>query len=554
MSMFVPTAGSSQRRDAAFVGLVWLLATAINAGKPVHVDDTAHLAIAEHILADPLHPMRGTVFWGAHPEPIHALNQPHLFFYLLAAALAISGGSIVVAHLALALVVLPGMLAFHALAGHLFGPDARSKRRLATVLVFLGPGFLPGQNLMCDAPLVSLVCIALWALVTAEGARLRSRLAIAGVAIGLACLVKYTALALLPLFAIDAWRARDRTRVLPLGIALAFLAAYAAFNLFDYGGVHVLERQPGGVGDFGPLARIGITLARAALFVLTLGAIALAPLARDWSRRAWAAIAIAFAVLVLATRVVAAIGPIEMRDEPWAVTILRAAFFLSGVLAIVAVSRSIAPGDRVDMLLASAIALFATFVIVLSPFVAVRHALLVLPPLTLLVLRRAEPSDTRTIVLGAIATVIGLAVATSDRVQAGVYREAGQRYREPRATSGQTWFVGHWGWQWYAERAGLAEYDPGVSVLSPGDTLIRPTLVDAQPIDPADEACLALHDEETIPAGAAALARTITSRQGYYAVWQGVPYAPSDEPLESFRVYRVTCFASRPDGEQSRTR
>jgi len=550
MSTFVPASRLFRGSDGAFVLLVWAVATAVNAGKAAHIDDGAHLAIARHILADPLHPMRGVVFWGAHPEPIHALNQPHLFFYVLAGALAISGGSLVAAHLALALTVLPGLLAFHALALHLFGEGARGKRWLATALVFLGPGFLPGQNLMCDAPLVSLTCVALWALVTAQGERTRQRLVIAGIALGLACLVKYTALALLPLVMIDARISRDVRRLAPMWIALAFLAAYSAFNVFDYGGVHVLERHPGGVGDFSLLARVGVTFARAALFVLTLGAIAFAPFAPKTTTRTWAMLTVAFVVLVVATRIVASVGPLEMRDEPWAVTLLRTAFFLSGVLALVRLSRSVVLGDRSDVLLLSAFVLVAVFVVVLSPFVAVRHALLVLPPLTLLLLRRADVSDLRAVTLAALVTTLGLAVATSDRVQAGVYRETGARYRERSATPGRTWFVGHWGWQWYAEGAGLSAYDPGVSVLTPGDALIRPALVDAQPIDPADEACLEVEDERVVPAGATAIARTITTRQGYYAVWQGLPYGPSDEPLERFTTYRVTCFAAPAPTEQ----
>jgi hypothetical protein len=261
-------------------------------------------------------------------------------------------------------------------------------------------------------------------------------------------------------------------------------------------------------------------------------------------------LAAAFAVLVIATRIVASVGPLEMRDEPWSVTLLRTAFFLSGVLALGRLSRSVDLGDRSDVLLLSALVLVTAFVVVLSPFVAVRHALLVLPPLTLLLLRRADVSDLRAVALAALVTIVGLVVATSDRIQAGVYREAGARYRERSATPGRTWFVGHWGWQWYADDAGLSAYDPGVSILAPGDRLIRPALVDAQPIDPADAACLEVEDERVVPAGAAAIARTITTRQGYYAVWQGLPYGPSDEPLERFTTYRVTCFAARAATEQ----
>jgi hypothetical protein len=542
MSTIVPADARAARTERAFVIAVWAIATAVNLGKAAHIDDGAHLEIASHILRDPLHPMRGTVFWGAHPEPIHALNQPHLVYYVIALGLLLGGGSLVVPQLLLSLFVLPGVAAMHALARQLFvGERARERAMLATTLVFLGPGFLPGQNLMTDAPLVSLVCVALWALATGEGRR--DRLALAGVALGLACLTKYTALALLPLFVIDAWRVKDLRRAWPLAIPLAMLGLYALFNLYDYGGVHVLERHPGGVGDFGPLARVGITFARLALFVLTLGAIAFAPLVTPPSRRVASALGLAFALLVVGTRVVAAVGPMEMRDEPWAVTLLRTAFFLSGVVLAVRVSRSVELGDRSDVLLASAAVLLTVFVVVLSPFVAVRHALLVLPSVTLLVLRRQEVPTRRALALGVASLVLGLIVAAGDRAQASVYREAGQRYREPSATPGRTWFVGHWGWQWYAEDAAMRPYDPGVSVLAPGDRVIAPRLVDQQPIDEADRACLERETDDQVAAGLAAIARTITSRQGYYAVWQGLPYGPSDEPLETFTLYRVTCFA-----------
>lgn len=535
-----PVPSWDTRRDALFVVFVWLIATLVNVGKAAHVDDAAHLAIAEHILRDPLHPMSGTVFWGEHPQPIHELNQPHLIFYVIALGLWLGGGSLVVPQLLLSLFVLPGIAAFHALARRFFADD-RERSWLATVLVFLGPGFLPGQNLMCDAALVSLLCIALWAWAT-------GRLWAAGVAIGVACLVKYTALALVPIFLLDAYVHREPRRAAFVLVPLAFLAAYAGLNLADYGGVHVLERHPGGVGDFGPLARVGITVARAALFVLTLGAISFVPLLRRPTRRVGIGVAVAFAALLVGTRVVAAVGPAEMRDEPWSVSILRTLFFLSGIVSIAVTVRGTDRGSALDRTLAGTALSIALFVVVLSPFVAVRHALLVLPPVVLLGLRTASPwSRPLAVGVGTLTLLIGLAVSAGDREQAATYREAAQRYRERCATSGTTYFAGHWGWQWYAGRSGMTAYDPGVSILRPGDHLIRPRLVDSPPLAPSDIACLESESTDEIPAGTTAFLRTMTSRQGYYAVWQGLPYGPSDEPLESFTVQRVTCFAAPPD-------
>jgi hypothetical protein len=36
------------------------------------------------------------------------------------------------------------------------------------------------------------------------------------------------------------------------------------------------------------------------------------------------------------------------------------------------------------------------------------------------------------------------------------------------------WYVGHWGFQFYCERAGMCPVVPGESVLAPGDYLVLP--------------------------------------------------------------------------------
>jgi len=71
-------------RDWVILVMFWVLATALNIAKPFHIDDTAHLLIAESILADPLRPMSGLLNWLDSAEPIFVTNQPHLYFYLIA--------------------------------------------------------------------------------------------------------------------------------------------------------------------------------------------------------------------------------------------------------------------------------------------------------------------------------------------------------------------------------------------------------------------------------------------------------------------------------------
>ena len=88
--------------------------------------------------------------------------------------------------------------------------------------------------------------------------------------------------------------------------------------------------------------------------------------------------------------------------------------------------------------------------------------------------------------LGATAC-IGLLLAASDWLYADVYR------REARAMQGEltaaapgahVFFRGHWGWQWYATKAGFTRYDPGSTQLGPGDLLVWPELVHKLPLKP----------------------------------------------------------------------
>src|SRR5262249_17886575 len=49
----------------------------------------------------------------------------------------------------------------------------------------------------------------------------------------------------------------------------------------------------------------------------------------------------------------------------------------------------------------------------------------------------------------------------------------------PNTPAPTVWYAGHWGFQYYCERAGLRPVVPGESVLQPGDVLVLPIPPDA---------------------------------------------------------------------------
>lgn len=554
--------GKSPWRRAVLLPLaaVWLTCTAINVGKAAHVDDSAHLEIAAWIAENPLHPMQGEVAWGVRAEPIHHLNQPHLFFYLLALVRVLCGPSLVAAQLLVSLFVALAIASFHGLWRELVGPRGEV---LAPALLFLGPAFVPGQNVMTDAPLLGLWLAFAYLLVQARGDSTRRNLVLAASVASAALLVKYTSLVLLPLLALDVWRRgpAQRSLLAVLAIPLGVLGLWSLFNVWDYGGVHLLER-PLEVSRFGALEAFGITLGRGALWIVTLGAcvpfaLVLLP---SVPRRALAIAAVVILVLTVTTQGVAA-NVEEMRGEGLGLSGARALFFVVGVAVLVAAVRARWVSAGVDDARALAVLrawalVAAVFVIVLSPFVAVRHVLLALPPLMLIVGRAhideiaARP---RWIRAASVVTItVGVLLGISDRRWAETYRQAATRHHHEAARGLRTFWIGHWGWQWHAAQAGLLPYQPGLTELRPGDRLVRPALVDQPPIDPDDRARMVVARRDEVAPSPLDLLRTTTDRLGYYSVWQGLPYVVSTAPVEVFEVLEVRAAADAGPGHGAR--
>ena len=138
--------------------MIWVLVTSLNITKAVHIDDTGHLEIAKEIIRNPFHPMSGYVNWEDSAE-IYVLNQPHLFFYLLAACIHFFGESEIAFHLLISLFNLLCILFFYGLVNNL-----KLKNPTAWITFFaLGPGFIPSQNIMIDIPMLSFWLIFFWA-------------------------------------------------------------------------------------------------------------------------------------------------------------------------------------------------------------------------------------------------------------------------------------------------------------------------------------------------------------------------------------------------------
>ena len=490
-------------RDAWGLTALWLIATAYNLFKPYHIDDAAHLFIAQWIAHHWLHPMQGLLNWSGVDEPIFKTNQPHLYFYALAAWGSVFGFSAPAMHALQSLATLAAVLLMHRIARR-FAPGYAL---WATAMLVFSPALFVEQNLMVDTPLLALWLAFFDALTDqAEGRRQTLRFVLAAVACWAAILVKYSSLTLVPVLAFALVFERRWAQLWTLLVPALAVAAWTGFNLWDYGAAHIATRSAG--ADQPEMDAL------AGAWLVTIGGIT--PVGLVWlaqvggAEKAWrACVAIALALAALATGV--ALGWVPTRWSDKLLTFMfaeNAAVMLmlvaGGAWAVVRSrwwSRKAVQRLAPDLYLVVWVAGTSAFYILFAPFIAARHALLILPPVILLACR-ALGEDLRRPAMAfgvGLSLVVSLALGVSDWRFADFYRvEAGRvaRLKPPRHA---LWADGHWGWQWYAAQAGLPEVDVAASPVGPGDLIALSPEVDHQTIRRRLSLSLVRQDRETLP-------------------------------------------------------
>ena len=522
---------------------MWSIAALANLTKPIHIDDTVYLEDARWIRANPLRPMSGTVHWGDHPEPVHAQNQPLLIPYFLAIASATLGESEVMLHLAHSAFSLMAAVLFYLMARGIAPENAV----LLTTLFVLGPHFVPSQNLMTDVPMTAFWLGALYA----HWAR-PSRPILGGLWTGAALLTKYTSLVLGFVLVLHGILCRNRAAILSVSVAAGMLVTWCVFNYFDYGGIHILQRPVLGVAR-PPLPN------RAVAWLICLGAISpfsvlgLPVILKSRAGR-WALLLVALTTLAAITWGTMGLG------FGWGRALLRGLFVGNGVFAVASLAlvlvqwRHDAADDIRWSLLGATAAGLAVFTIVLAPFMATRHVMPVVA-VFLLCMSRAHaggmPKGLRVI---ALTATLGLSTALTlaDYAYADVYRKAATNQLGV-SRNATTYFVGHWGWQWYATRSGMIAYESGETNLREGDLLIVPRYIAQQTVGEQDQARLLL--VQTVPGTVAwdLRVRTMVSQRpgrqatGYYASDALVlPWVFDSGPVEEFAIFRCCVSSGAP--------
>ncbi len=492
---FEPEAGvlrSLLRSPLALAAVV----TAANALKPVTVDDTAYLAYARHISSHPTDPYGFTAFWWDKPQEALHILVPPVVPYWLALGMSLFGESPAV----LKLWMFPFVLTLAVSLRALLARFARGAEGFALPLLMLSPAVLPTVNLMLDVPATALALASVALFIHLTPARPVGGGVLVGALAALAMQTKYTGL-VAP--SVIVWYATTHRRsafaaVIAVAVCAVLFVGWEQVIARKYGQSHFwyhtrvaagappkganpvsgfledkLDLLPPLVGHFGCLG-VGVGLLAGSALRARRGL--------AWAAWAWAAGFVLVALLPRRWTVV--VSDITFATVFWQASgwLWAAAAVGCAGLLLFRVKRGVGLRFSADSwFVVGWVVIEAVAALGLTPFPAARRVIGVTLAVGLLAARAvsrvqiAHPERRPPRWILAVGVGAGVAVAALDTFDALPEKVCAERCAEriPDRPAGSTaWYVGHWGFQYYCERAGMRSLIAGQTVVRAGDYLV----------------------------------------------------------------------------------
>jgi hypothetical protein len=432
--------------------------------KPVHIDDTVVLHVAQNILKDPLRPFAGEFFWLEEPQPLAKVTtNPPLVSYWLALFVAVGGYREWWLHLAFAPFVALLGWGMYRLTARFTGQEWAW---WGVGWVLLSPAVLPGMNLMRDVPAFALFVggLACWVEGLAQGNR---RWLITGALLGgLSGLAKYTALFWIPLVLFYTLQQRAWRQVGWMLIAVLPITAWSAMNLWTDGEVHLiyLWQERRGSAPWEAKFLPGVVCLGASTLLLW----GLLPHWREALGQGWlwktALIAGACGGLIYWHLTLFEGRPIYAQTLFW----LVCGGVLLGTVLLVSPRAENGSDSFLRVWLAAALIVAVWGV----PFQAMRHLLYALPPIVLLWAPRVGKRPFLLLLQG----LLSLMVIAADYDYAVRYKRIASEFAELFAGE-RVWYAGSWGWMFYAEQHSFRKLLPTGEGLQRGDVILVPQRV-----------------------------------------------------------------------------
>lgn len=469
----------NKSRLTALVGLA-ILFTLLNAVKPLHIDDTAYYFYASQIAEHPFDPYGFDIHWYDFPLPARDVLAPPVLLYWWAAGLKLFGDQPLLWKAWLFPFSLLLVFALHSLLRR-FTPGREIP--LLCMAVF-SPTVLPSFNLMLDVPTLALALAALALFIRSVERDSVGTAILAGLVAGVATETKYTGLlapCVLLLFA--GVHRRWRWGLLAAAVAAVVFLSVEGLIAVAYGESHFLHHWRANAGSVRRPLHLGWPL----IGILggtasAVGLLALAALGA--SRRVVLGLAAAFGLGLLFLAVVPEASSVLWREGGSGKSLLTlnqlvvgpAGLIVCGALAAAA-WRLGREGSAINRFLVLWLLLELAGYFILTPFAAARRVLGLAVVGTLLAGRLATLTGRRA--LGDVAVVgvlLGLGFYAVDFRDAATEQAAVEGAADwvRERDGGRIWFVGHWGFQFYGQRAGLVPLLPTDERPQPGEWVISP--------------------------------------------------------------------------------
>lgn len=471
--------------------------TLLNTVKPAVVDDTAYLLFARHLAADPLQPYSFDLFWYYRPEPAMEILLPPVLPYWLAAGMALFGENLALLKLWMFPFAWVLCVAVRSLMQR-FAPGVETE---GTIAFSLSPAVLPLMSVMLDVPALALGAAAVALFVKGCDGRRAWAVLLASVCTALAVQTKYSMLTVPCVILGYSFTRLGKPRgwltvayaVAAITLAVGLFATWEWWLLEKFGHSHFLFHFKGNAGEG---KNLGETLMGRFAFAppllgqfggLACGVSLAASAGIGWPRRVRVAAAVGVVgnfvlICVLPYSATAPLGP---RFDLAFLT-----FSMCGVSVVATglfgLGRTLwqKTADADTLFLVGWVFVEAVGMLGMTPFPAARRVIgLCLATAVLLFhlvakLGNGKPMMPRWGV--AFAVGLGVLVWTVDCWDAQAEKVLATKAMETTkpAPGEVVWFTGHWGFQWYCERAGMQHLNPwsNGTPMKTGDWLVMPLI------------------------------------------------------------------------------
>jgi len=561
------------RRDFLWLLLLALVYTGLAGIKPIHVDEAANYYYARQIAERPLDPYGFEMFWYQELEPANHVLTPPVLVYWWGLGIRLLGREPVLWKLWLLPFVVAFVFSLHALLRRF----ARDWALALTATTVFSPALLPSLNLMPDIPALALSLAAVAVFLHAEDSCQLSVVncqlpagkkfchplllaTLAGMLAGIGMQTKYTAFVTPAVLMLRAFLAgRLHLGLLAAALAAGVFAGWEAIVAWKYGESHFwyqVQVAPRGLENklslAGPLLPIlgGVASGTALLGLIAVGA-------------KWRFVALVEAAVAITVAILAVAGANWRVDVAWPTWLagsgatyavfLTPATVLFGCLGLAVVGTGAwlawTAWDRTTdaRFLVGWLALELAAYFALTPFPAVRRVLGIVVVLTVLAGRAlSQRRGSARLIWSAIIgnLVLGFLFYTADvydaRAQVVGVRAAAERIAE--SGGGRVWYAGHWGFQFYAEEAGMSPLVPDSSVLRPDDWLVLAGEPVVQPV-------FELRDDRTVVVSQECVGDWLPWKalMGYYGGTEPLDHRPPSRLVVEVR--RVTAEWRVASGE-----